>query len=71
MAKGTEDHVGFFAPQSKQIWIISVPTVLDSSSTCLTDLVGWLLLQLLEYLLRFCLGRQSHLGMKKRELGVY
>jgi hypothetical protein len=64
MPKGTDDQVGFLAPQSKQIWMASILWHTSSVWWYATYLVGLLLLQLLENLLRLGLGSKcSHVDV--------
>ena len=61
MPKGTELHVGFFAPQSKHIYSMLVSPTLTAPSPCgETYFVRWLGLQFGEYLLRLGLGSKRH-----------
>lgn len=60
MPKGTELHVGFFAPQSKHIYIWDVNTVDQLLSIRTTDLIGGLCLKFGKYLLRLSLGCERH-----------
>lgn len=54
MPKGTEDQVGFLAPQSKHIWLQSAECAWNRTGAA--DLVGGLGLELLENLLRLLLS---------------
>lgn len=58
MPKGTEDHVGFFWPQSKHIYSVSTEQA-KARTNMTTDPVCWLGLELFKKLLRLGL-RSTH-----------
>ncbi len=60
MPKGTDDHVGFFCPQSKQTFS---SLVFLHSDAWRPYLIGGLRLQLLKYFLRLTLSSEAHTGM--------
>ncbi len=60
MPKGTDDHVGFFCPQSKQTFS---SLVFLHSDMWRPYLIGGLRLQLLKYLLRLTLSSEAHTGI--------
>lgn len=59
MPKGTDDHVGFLPPQSKQTY--PCQKELSEEKTYMADLVGGFRLQFLKDLLRLGLGCEAHL----------
>ena len=65
MPKGTEDHVGFFVPQSKHTSYVSELAV-EIWVGDETHFVCRLALQLFEQLLRLSLGRESHMDSTGR-----
>ena len=58
MANGTEDHVGFLAPQSKHIYEVLISR--RQERVDMADLVRWFCPQFCEDLLRLRFSRKSH-----------
>ena len=60
MPNGTEDHVGFFVPQSKHTYGRLVHRYHEALDLTMLYLVRRLCFQLLKYLLRLCFSCRAH-----------